>query len=76
MAIGVEQKWIDRTAVISVRGDIDALTAPQVTGQLLDVTAEQPSAVIVDFSGVEFLASAGITVLLSAHEYITSKVNA
>ncbi|WP_264068940.1 STAS domain-containing protein [Mycolicibacterium komossense] len=76
MAFGVEQTWVGRTAVLSVRGDIDALTAPQLTEKILDVSAEQPSVMIIDLSAVEFLASAGITVLVSAHEYVTSKVNA
>lgn len=76
MAFGVEQNWVGRTVVLSVSGDIDALTAPQLTEKLLDATAEQPSAVIIDLSKVEFLASSGITVLVSAHNYVTSKLKA
>ncbi len=73
VAFGVEQTWVGSAAVVSVRGDIDALTAPQLTEAILNVIPEQPSVVIVDLSAVDFLASTGITVLISAHEYIAPK---
>ena len=76
MAFKAEHHWVDRTAVLTVQGDVDALTAPRLTEKILDVAAEKPAALIVDLSELEFLASAGITVLVTAHEYITEKVNA
>ena len=76
VAFDVEQYWVDRTAVLAVRGDIDTLTAPRLTEKIAAAAAEGPAALIVDLSELEFLASAGITVLVAAHEYITSKVNA
>ena len=76
MSFDTEVSWVGRTAVVAVRGDLDALTAPQFTEKILDVTAEQPSAVIIDLSSLDFLASAGITALISANEYITAKINA
>jgi anti-sigma B factor antagonist len=72
VAFEVRQEWIDRVAVLSVRGDIDALTAPRLTDAILGVVPDQPSAVIVDLSEVEFLASSGITVLVSTHEQISA----
>lgn len=75
MAFRAEHYWVDRTAILAVRGDVDALTAPKLTEKILDVSAEQPSALILDLSELDFLASAGITVLVAAHEYITEKVN-
>lgn len=67
----VATSWVDRTAVLSVGGDVDALTAPDLAEAIFAVQAEQPSAVIVDFSDVEFLASAGMTVLVNAHQELT-----
>jgi len=52
-------------------GDIDALTAPSLAEALFAAQAERPSAVIVDLSTVDFLASAGMTVLIDAHQKIT-----
>jgi anti-sigma B factor antagonist len=76
VAFSAEHYWVDRTAVLTVRGDVDTLTAPKLTEKILDVAAEQPAALIVDLSVLDFLASAGITVLVAAHEFITEKVNA
>jgi anti-sigma B factor antagonist len=67
----VQQRWIDGLVVVSVRGDIDALTAPRLTAEILDVLPERPSAVIVDLSEVTFLASSGVTVLVATHEQIS-----
>ncbi|CAN5192153.1 STAS domain-containing protein [soil metagenome] len=76
MTFGVEQYWVDRTAVVAAKGDIDALTAPQLIKRILEVAAEQPAVLIVDLAEVEFLASAGITALVAGHEYVTAKINA
>jgi anti-anti-sigma factor len=62
--------WFDQLVVVAARGDVDALTAPRLNDEILRVLAEQPSAVIVDLTAVDFLASSGMTVLISAHEKI------
>jgi anti-sigma B factor antagonist len=67
----VKTSRVGGVAVLSVRGDIDALTAPSLTDAIAAAQAEQPSAVIVDLSDVEFLASAGMTALVTAHQQIT-----
>lgn len=55
--------------VLHVAGDLDVLTAPTL-GTHLDValsSAISTSVVIVDLSDVEFLSSAGISVLVETH---------
>lgn len=53
--------------VLSVRGEVDTLTAPE-----LQVSVEQAMSsagvVAVDLSGVTFLSSAGLSVLVQAHQ--------
>ncbi len=66
LSIGVEQG--PSGPVLSVRGEVDTVTAPQ-----LQVSVEQamPSAgrvLVVDLSGVSFLSSAGLSVLVQAHQ--------
>ncbi|MBV8995799.1 MAG: STAS domain-containing protein [Pseudonocardiales bacterium] len=53
--------------VVTVVGEIDALTAPELAACL---TAQLNSAqvVVVDLDGVQFLASVGLHVLLEANE--------
>ncbi len=71
LALQVRPTWIDRVLVLSVSGDIDALTAPQLTEAILTALADQPDAMVVDLSDVDFLASAGMSVLVLAHEQVT-----
>lgn len=55
------------TVVLHVKGDLDVLTAPTL-GTHLDVAlANCPSILIVDITDVEFLSSAGISVLVETH---------
>jgi anti-anti-sigma factor len=56
--------------VISVHGDIDMLDAPRLVEVILDAIPEQPTAVIVDLSDVDFLASAGMTALMTAQNQV------
>lgn len=67
--------WRARVAgvtVISVRGDIDMLNAPRLVEAILDTLPEQPTAVIVDLSDVDFLASAGMTALITTQKQVTA----
>jgi anti-sigma B factor antagonist len=64
--LDVRQARIAGALVLTVRGDVDALTAPGLTEAIHDAPLGQP--VIVDLSEVDFLASAGMTVLVSAHQ--------
>ncbi|MDZ4269558.1 MAG: STAS domain-containing protein [Mycobacterium sp.] len=57
------------TLVLHVAGDLDVLTAPTL-GTHLDValsSALPTAVVIVDLTDVEFLSSAGISVLVETH---------
>ena len=56
--------------VVTVVGEIDSLTAPELAAVLTEqLTVAQ--VVVVDLDGVQFLASVGISVLFEAHELAT-----
>lgn len=44
------------------------LTAPQLEDALRAAVANKPESLVVDLTGVEFLASAGMGVLVAAHD--------
>jgi anti-sigma B factor antagonist len=69
-AIGT--RWIDRIAVISVQVDLDMLGAPQLSEVLRRALSEGPSALVVDLTKVEFMASAGIAALVEAQEHASA----
>jgi anti-sigma B factor antagonist len=52
--------------VLNVSGEVDMLSAPYLAEAIHTALAAGPAALIVDLSKVEFLASAGMTVLVSA----------
>ncbi len=60
--------WDGRVAVLAAVGTVDALTAPQLTEAFDAVLKQDPSAVIIDLTGVDFLASAGMSALIDARE--------
>lgn len=56
--------------VITVGGEIDALTAPEL-GTFLAAQLAAASLVVVDLERIRFLGSAGLSVLLAANELAT-----
>jgi anti-sigma B factor antagonist len=60
----VQTSTVDEVLVLTVRGDVDALTAPVLAEEITACLAGDPSAFIVDLSEVHFLASAGMTALI------------
>lgn len=54
------------TAVLGVGGEVDTLTAPQLEAALTDLLAGPEAVRVVDLSGVTFLASSGLAVLIQA----------
>lgn len=57
----------DGVVVLSVRGVLDALTAPQLTKEIAAELADHPTTLIVDLTDVTFLASAGVSAILHGH---------
>ncbi|MBV2364301.1 STAS domain-containing protein [Streptomonospora sp. NEAU-YY374] len=53
-------------AVVTVRGEIDLYTAPQLQSGLLNALEDGARRLVIDMSGVEFCDSTGMSVLLSA----------
>jgi anti-anti-sigma factor len=60
------QTWVDGLVVVSVSGSVDMLSAPWLTDAINAALAKCPTGLIVDLSAVEFLGSAGISVLVAA----------
>ena len=65
----VHQETVGSATVLHVTGEIDTDTAPLLRGYLavarLDTTAAAP--LVVDLSGVTYMASPGLSVLIEAH---------
>lgn len=64
----VNEAWTGRTVVIAVSGVLDMLTSPQLEVSLTAAQQKHPAAIIVDLTDVDFLASAGMGVLVAARD--------
>lgn len=60
----------EKLAILTVRGNIDVLTAPQLSEAVTQAIAGQPRGLIIDLTSTDFLASAGMTALITAHDAI------
>jgi anti-sigma B factor antagonist len=70
--VTVEQ--VDAVAVVAVAGAVDMLTAPRLAQAIRSALDEKPVALIIDLTVVDFLASAGMQVIVAAHEDAGSDV--
>ena len=66
----VEKHQIDQAVVLTVSGEVDMLSAPRLADAIHTALTPSPAALIVDLSKVDFLASAGMTVLLTAQDEV------
>ncbi len=62
----------DKVAVAVITGEIDGKTAPQAQAELLPVITSS-GRIILDLSGVSFLSSAGLRMLLLLYRQATAK---
>lgn len=65
------EEWHGRVAVVRATGPVDMLTAPQLESAVRGAWAKGPAGLIVDLTDAEFLSSAGMQVLVTAHDEIT-----
>lgn len=70
----IEEQQVGDISVVSVAGTVDMLTAPQLQEAISAAGQRPPKAVVVDLKAVDFLASAGMGVLMSAHDELTPSV--
>ena len=57
---------------IALEGRLDTMTAPELEAEL-NQNLENAESLTLDFSKLEYISSAGLRVLLSAHKIMSSK---
>jgi anti-sigma B factor antagonist len=70
----VSEEWFDRVVVVSAAGTVDMLTSPKLEEGIAAALSKKPTALVVNLTDVEFLASAGMSVLIAAHQLATPSV--
>ncbi len=56
--------------MVAPSGVVDMLTAPQLEAAIRTALARKPAGLVVDLTAVEFLASAGMGVIVAAHDEV------
>lgn len=59
----------DNTCTVAVEGSIDALTAPELE-QAIRAAAPRCERMIIDMSGVDYISSAGLRVVVGANRTV------
>jgi anti-sigma B factor antagonist len=57
----------DGTVTVTAVGEVDDTTAPRFSSVLESQVQRRPPELVIDLSGIRFLASAGLTVLVAVH---------
>ncbi|MGC8465126.1 MAG: STAS domain-containing protein [Acidimicrobiales bacterium] len=70
-AFSVSTDFDDNGTIVSVEGEIDIASTPELKAMLDSVAMTKPERVVVDLSLVEFLDSTGLGVLVSAFKSFT-----
>jgi anti-sigma B factor antagonist len=67
MDFAVDHRLTGKLTIVTVSGELDVFTSPRLRETLLDVVEGGALHLIVDLSGVEFLDSTGLGVLVGIH---------
>lgn len=62
----IKQEKRDNALIMSIIGRLDATTATELEKELIPVIEKDRTKVVLDFSGLEYISSAGLRVLLLA----------
>jgi anti-sigma B factor antagonist len=63
----------DGTVTVTVIGEVDTFTAPVLRASLDTQLEQQPSELVIDLCGVQFLGSAGLAVLVETQKSARSR---
>ena len=66
----------DSTHLIAVRGEVHVSTAPEFSERLNEAIAGGKTSVVIDMTGVDFIDSTGLSVLLNALRRVTRQQGA
>jgi anti-sigma B factor antagonist len=73
MDLDLETSTQGDATVVSLRGEIDVYTAPRLRQTLIDLISEGATDIVVDMSGVDFLDSTGLGVLVGGLKRVKAK---
>lgn len=73
-SIYIEQK--DGVSVLNIKGRVDASVSAQIHEKIMDEIESGCSKMVIDFSDVNYISSAGLRVMIYASKALTKKSGA
>jgi len=74
-AINTALAYQNGIAVLKVGGDIDLATVPALEAAIEEALMPKPTGLVIDLSGVGFLASAGLQTLVATHNSVSQSAH-
>ena len=68
----ITKEWKGTELIVALEGRLDTMTAPELEAEL-NQDLEKAESLTLDFSKLEYISSAGLRVLLSAHKMMSAK---
>ncbi|RRO14180.1 anti-sigma factor antagonist [Saccharopolyspora rhizosphaerae] len=62
-----ETEWSGRTLLVTATGEVELVNAPKLASVLEQAIEDRPEVLVLDITGVTFLSSAGLAVLVRTH---------
>jgi anti-sigma B factor antagonist len=66
-AFHIDERHVDGATVLVVSGTVDMATAPELTRRVGTALRAAPRELVLDLTEVDFLATAGMSVIMEAH---------
>ena len=73
MEIELTEEYQGSALIVKITGRLDAISAPQVDKKVSGLIDMENKYILMDFSGVDYLSSAGMRLLLSATKRLKSQ---
>lgn len=70
LALELSTERTGRTAVVSIRGELDAYTAPGLEELCSNIVEEGADSLVLDLSGTTFLDSSGLRAIVALHQRV------
>lgn len=69
----IEYKKDEKAVIMMVNGRMDAITTTEFDKKIDEILQQEENTIIVDFSGLDYISSAGLRSILSASKRLKGK---
>jgi len=74
MSFSVKSEVIENVAIITIAGALDSSTAPQLHEEVQKIIQQNPAELVLNVENLDFMASAGLRVIIFAKQKLGSAV--